>query len=331
MSVNIPDKLFRLMRPMPFREPMAPVVGETVRDLVGELMLKGRFAAETGDTLGPSQEPIGQVQGTRETRRLFLEILRNGIDLYSDVVLERIKMGRPDLYKTILVKAYGHVRSEKGFYDSINLEGNSEALSLLMLAHTLERQLFRYADISKIVRQAITAESSADEIEEAYQRIKRQESQIVCGGLDWHSEMIVYARGHLAIYHNRGFLRIKGQEIMINKMEGDFINVSLLKQIVNRFSIPYSQMTAGMPSVTFNLVTTAAPSKMIDTCRLRASKWGHCTHASAKAALFTLFALKNSAISYGLIQNLYKRFTKFHRESFDEVFGKHELRGLIRS
>lgn len=143
----------------PLPEPMDLNPSEDINDrLVGKLIAVGKYVKEPGDSACGINH-IGDIQGTKDTRRAFLEMLNAGIDLFSDRNLERLKNENKDLYETILIKAYGHIHSTKGTRGNTNLEGSCEALSMLMLLHSVKKL---QCEIHEILSYASSLPSAAD-------------------------------------------------------------------------------------------------------------------------------------------------------------------------
>lgn len=364
------------------------------RDLIGELIKHGSYLADPEDTKSPSNELIGIVQGNRATRRLYLEILQSGIDLFSEEVLARIKQENRLLYEIILVKAYGHIKSKTGYKGYINLEGSCEALSMLMLAHSIKKlraeflegmielsSFSNFAERSEIedtllyqyflkntfyeiglilknnpeknfndellnylrqtesklricenvLRQSITAESSDEEIQRAYERIKRDEFQLVCSGFDWHSETLIYSDRYV-VYHNRGALREGKREIHINTSNSKYSDIATLRELSNRFLRRNVDYRGPSPSPVIHLLNSKAPLNRIRHRPLKISKNGHCTHAAPKAAMYSLLALQEdrelNSFAYITAEQIYKPFTALHREYFEDIFRKNPLEGM---
>lgn len=315
-----------------------------VEDLVGKLIRKGKYETEAGDT-SHGQDTIGSNQGTKATRRIYLEMLYAGIDLFSKPVLNRIKQENPDLYKTILYKAYGHVNSVTGRRGGVNLEGSCEALSLLMLVHSIEVQAKEYGEIArmmkglevyerylkqgelydrlaKTLRQAITAESTEMEIKAACVRMSQGERQIICGGFDWHSEVFVFCVSEgeqRLVYHNRGCLSLQGEEIQVFEGDIDETDVYYVTKMSRRFDMRRKE---SYPSQVHHFCTFGNERKK--AVALKGSKGGHCTHAATKAALYTLVANEAGALDYSKeARRTYKEITFIHRTHFKALFQEH--------
>lgn len=350
-------------------------------DLIGELIKYGRYETDEDDPLDSAlKETIGKNQGTKRTRRLYLEILASGIDLFEEDNLNRIKRDNAKLYEIIIIKAYGHVFSESGFKNSVNKEGSCEALSMLMLFHSIKTMrsildglvkdsqdklsskgadkvliekelrskmdsLFADFGASKILgldpllkklseyhssllecetllRGAITAESTDEEIAAAAYHIKQNHLQIVCSGYDWHSEVLIFGLNRV-IYHNRGSFREIGKEVIAVEVDNKAISALEIKALSDRFRIK-------RPSHTLPALMAAVFKKshnVVLEIPLKGSKGGHCTHASIKAAIYSIFASRYpfDKSSYPSANPDYKRFTRYHRKCFSHLFKKHPV------
>lgn len=379
------DKPISKTRNIPLPEPIKINLPEDNERLISKLIVVGKYIKEPGDTaLGIDN--IGDNQGTKETRRVYLEILNAGIDLFSDQNLERIKKENKALYETILIKAYGHVKSLMGRKGNTNLEGSCEALSILMLLHSVKRlrneinEILSYAtdhsdfddvyafvdgkysnicnmllfpswgfilnssdstgalitiiknydkklgSVEMSLMQACTAESTDNEIKNAFDRIVKGSPQIVCSGYDWHSEVIIFSQNEM-IYHNRGALKENGKEIHVNEMENKFITFELLKSLTNRFArIRASWAT---PSDSLKLASTSASAKRTIERNLKDAKGGFCTHTQPKAAIYSLMSLNEGIKRYEVSRSQYKLFTQMHRSYFRDIFQNHPIFGLF--
>ena len=359
------------------------------RDLIGELIKNGKYEIEVGDTITTTDsinESIGENQGTKVTRRLYLEILQSGIDLFSDEVLNRLKKENPRLYETILIKTFGHVFSEKGFLRSVNKEGSCEALSMLMLVHSLKKMreqlmvisnelnlkllksngddqkllkseamstlyltsftfttsvanlapkellnklhqyIFELNEIESALRQAITAESTDEEIKMACDKIQQNQAQIICAGYDWHSEVLIYKR-HKTIYHNRGAFKENGKEIQVAEVDNSSVSEDAIRELSNRFLRKAVDLKSRSPS--FLLAKGNLALTNIIEISLKNSKGGHCTHASTKAAIYSLFTNNYPKIErYDLAKPDYKSFSIFNRKCLKKILNKHPVEGL---
>ena len=352
-------------------------------DLIGELIKIGKYETEDGDSTTPTKagpESIGENQGTKATRRLYLEILKSGIDLFNDENLNRIKKGNPKLYKNILIKTSGHVFSEDGFVKSINKEGSCEALSMLMLVHSLREMRFIINNIvndanNKLVRQiedqktirmdvltklynqccdyfysidvielskiitmleqyvstlneievllgrAVTAESTDEEILDACNLIKRNHTQIVCSGYDWHSEVLIFRLREI-VYHNRGANKENGKEIQSAPIDNSSVSLGQIRYLSNRHVITRPHIS----SPAFEAAKSGQEIENTFEIQLKTSKGGHCTHAATKAAVYSIFAAKHTSEKpYIAAKGDYKGFTKYHRKSFARLFRKHPI------
>ncbi|MFN4173642.1 MAG: hypothetical protein ACK4HV_00860 [Parachlamydiaceae bacterium] len=380
---NDSDKPKKLIKRVSLPEPMTYSPPESINDrLIGKLIANGKYIQEPGDSF-LDIDCVGHNQGTKETRRIYLEILRSGVDLFSDLNIKRIKLENNTLYETILIKAYGHIKSKKGRRGHTNLEGSCEALSMLMLFHSVKKlrseiqgilthtnaystidEIIEYVEwrnrfiffnllnlnfdfihkshdpraaalslisdyekklgiIEESLKNASTAESSDDEIKNAFDRIVRGDPQIVCSGFDWHSEVIVYSRNEM-IYHNRGALKENGKEIHVNSMQNGSVTLDLLKTLANRFLRVKTDS-----SLSLALATSIAPFQRTIEKKLKDAKGGFCTHTQPKAAIYTLFSLNEGAARYQTSTYWYKLFTLMHREYFSEIFQRHSISGLF--